>query len=66
MSEQQMFRIPLPLNFRNLAPRDFYLFHTLKDKFQRIHLVDGEDLCEQLLKTQPAISVDELKHVFTA
>jgi hypothetical protein len=44
---------------KELASSDFYLPLTGKDRLERIHTVDGDDLCEQLLEILQEISVDE-------
>jgi hypothetical protein len=46
---------------KDIAPSDFYLFTTVKDRLERIYTVDGDDLCEQLLEILQEISVDELE-----
>jgi transposase len=66
ISEHQMSRMPLPFHSPDLAPSDFYLFPTVKNRLERIHRVDGNDLFEQLLEILRATPVDELELVFTA
>jgi hypothetical protein len=64
MSEYQMPPMPQPSYSLDLAPNDFYLFPTVKNRLERIHTVDGDDLFEQLLELVPVIPVDELDRVF--
>jgi crotonobetainyl-CoA:carnitine CoA-transferase CaiB-like acyl-CoA transferase len=66
MSEHQMSRMPQPPHSPDLAPSDFYLFPTAKNRLERIHTVDGDDLFEQLLEILQAIPVDELERVSPA
>jgi hypothetical protein len=58
--------MPQPSYSPDFAPSDFYLFPTVKDRLERTHTVDGDDLFEQLFEILRAIAVDELERVFTA
>jgi transposase len=50
MSEHQMSRMPQLSYSPDLAPSDFYLFRTVKDRLERIHTRNGDDLFKQLLE----------------
>jgi hypothetical protein len=65
MSEHQMSRMPHPSYSIHLVSRYFDLFPTVKDRLERIHTVDGDDLFQQLLEIGPVTSVDEVGRIFT-
>jgi hypothetical protein len=48
----------------NLAPNDFYLFPTIKEKLKDIQMVDEEHLFYQLQEILKSISRKELDEVF--
>jgi hypothetical protein len=66
MLEHQMSRMSQPPYSPALAPSDFCLFHTVKNRLESIHTVDGADLFEQLLEILQAIPVDEFERVLTS
>jgi hypothetical protein len=63
MSEHQMSRMPKPPYSPDLAPSDFSLFSTVKNRLERIHTVDGDDLFGQLSETLQAIPVHRVREV---
>jgi histone-lysine N-methyltransferase SETMAR len=66
MSEHQMSGMPQPPYCPDLAPSDFYLFTTMEDRLDKIHMVDGDDFFEQLSEILQEIPIDESERVFTA
>jgi histone-lysine N-methyltransferase SETMAR len=66
MPEHQMPRTPQPPYSPDLAPSDFYVFPIVKDRLERFHMVDDDELFEQLLEILQAVAIDELKRVFTS
>jgi hypothetical protein len=58
--------MPKPPYSPDLAPSDFSLFSTVKNRLEKTNTVDGDDLFEQLSEMLPAIPIDELEPVFTA
>jgi hypothetical protein len=42
LEEQSILRMPHPPYSPDLAPSDFYLFLTVKEKLERIHLADED------------------------
>jgi hypothetical protein len=50
----------------NQAPSDLYLFSTVKEKLERIHLVDEDQFFECLQGVLKGVDQQELNHVFQA
>jgi hypothetical protein len=50
----------------NLATSDFYLFSTVKEKFERIHLADEDQFFECLQGVLRGLDRQELNRVFQA
>jgi hypothetical protein len=66
MSDHQMIRMPQPPYSPDLAPSDFYLFGTVKNRLEQIQASDADDFFEQLQEILSSISVEELERVFAA
>jgi histone-lysine N-methyltransferase SETMAR len=64
MAEHNMIRLKHPLDSPDLAPRDFYLFPTIKERLTDIQMVGEEDLFDPLRKLLNEIPVRELRKVF--
>jgi hypothetical protein len=50
----------------DIAPSDFYLFPTVKEKLQDAEMVDKENLFYRLPELLNGIPIHELRKVFTA
>jgi histone-lysine N-methyltransferase SETMAR len=50
----------------DMAPIDFYLFPTIKEKLERIHLADEDQLFEYLQAVVKRLDQQELNRVFQA
>jgi hypothetical protein len=66
MSDHRMIRMPQPPSSPDLAPSDFYLFGTVKNRLGQIQASDANDFFEQLEEILNSISVEELERVFAA
>jgi hypothetical protein len=62
--QDNMIRLQHPLSSLDLAPSDFYLFPTIKEKPKDIQMVDEEDLFYRLQQILNSISRKELDKVF--
>jgi hypothetical protein len=61
-----MIRMPQPPYSPDLAPSDFYLFGTVKNRLEQIQASDADDFFEQLTEILNSISPEELERVFAA
>jgi hypothetical protein len=59
-----MIRLKQPPYSPDLAPSDFYLFPTIKERLTDVQMVDEEDLFYQLRELLNDIPVRELRKVF--
>jgi hypothetical protein len=59
-------RIPCQLYSHNLAISDLYLFSTVKEKLERIHLADEDQFFECLQEILMGLDQQELNRVFQA
>jgi hypothetical protein len=59
-----MIRLKHPLSSPDLAPSDFYLFPTLKERLKDLEMVDEEDLFNRLKEILNKIRHKELDKVF--
>jgi hypothetical protein len=59
-----MIRLQHPLYSLDLAPSDFYLFPTIKEKLKDIQMVGEEELFYRLQEILKSISRKELDKVF--
>jgi hypothetical protein len=57
---------PDPPYSSDLACSDFYLFLTVKEKFEHIHVVDEDQFFESLQEILREIDQEELNSVFQA
>jgi hypothetical protein len=64
MAEHNMIRLKHPPDSPDLAPSDFYLFLTIKEKPTDIQMVDEKDLFYRLRELLNRIPVRELRKVF--
>jgi hypothetical protein len=64
ISEPNTRRLKHPPYSPDLAPSDFYLFPTIKEKLKDIQMVDEEDLFYRLQELLNGISCKELDKVF--
>jgi hypothetical protein len=64
MAEQNMIGLKHSPDSPDLAPSDFYLFSTIKEKLTDIQMVHEEDLCYRLPELLNEIPVRELRKVF--
>jgi hypothetical protein len=46
--EHGMFCMPCPLYLPDLAPSDFYLFPTVKQKIESFQVIDNDELFDRL------------------
>jgi hypothetical protein len=61
-----MRRMPQPPYSPDLAPSDFYLFPTVKEKLERTQLDDEDQFFESLEAILRGIDQEELNRVFHA
>jgi hypothetical protein len=69
MSDHRMIRMPQPPYSPGLAPCDFCLFGTVKNRLEQIQASDADDFFfffEHLDEILGSISVEELERVFAA
>jgi hypothetical protein len=64
MVEDNMIRLKHPPQSPDLAPSNFYLFPTIKERLTDIQTVDEEDLFSRLRELLNEIPVRELRKVF--
>jgi hypothetical protein len=64
MTEHHMIRLKHPPYSLDLAPSDFYLFPTIKERLTDIRMVDEEDLFCRFRELLNEIPVRELRKVF--
>jgi hypothetical protein len=64
MTEHHMIRLKHPPDSPELAPSDFYLFPTIKERLNDIQMIDEEDLFYRLRELLNEIPVRELRKVF--
>jgi hypothetical protein len=64
MAERNMIRLKNPPYSPDLAPSDFYLFPTIKERPTNIQVVDEEDLFCQWRELLNTIPVRELRKAF--
>jgi hypothetical protein len=62
--QHDMIRLQHPPYSPDLAPSDFYLLPTIKEKLKDIQMVDEEDLFDGLQEILNSISRKELDKVF--
>jgi hypothetical protein len=61
-----MLRMPQPPYSPDLAPSDFYLFLTVKEKLERTQMADEDQFFESLEAILRCIDQEELNTVFQA
>jgi hypothetical protein len=61
-----MRRMPQPPYSSDLAPSDFYLFPTVKEKLERTQVADEDHFFESLQAILRRIDQEELNRVFQA
>jgi hypothetical protein len=66
VAEHNMIRLTRPPYSPDLAPSDFYLFPTVKERLKDIEIVDEEDLFNRLKEILNEIPRKELDTVFGA
>jgi hypothetical protein len=66
LADHNMVRLQHPPYSPNLAPSDFSLFPTVKEKLKDIEMVDEEDLFYPLQEFLNDIPIRELRKVITA
>jgi hypothetical protein len=64
LKEHSILRMPGQLYSHDLAPSDFYLFHTVKEKLGRVQLADQDQFFECLEKLLRGLDQQELNTVF--
>jgi hypothetical protein len=64
-AEHHMIRLKHPSYSPDLAPSDFYLFSTIKERLTDIQMVGEEDVFDQLRELLNEIAVRELTKVFS-
>jgi histone-lysine N-methyltransferase SETMAR len=60
MAEHNMIRVKHPSYSPDLAPSDFYLFPTIKERFTDIQMVGEKDLFDQLRELLNKIAVRQI------
>jgi hypothetical protein len=58
--------MPCPPYLLDFASSGFYLFPTVKEKLERIQVIDRDQLCDCLQEILAGINHDELNQVFRA
>jgi hypothetical protein len=58
--------MPHPLYSPDLAPSDFYLFPTVKERLERAHVADEDEFFESLQGILRGIDQEELNRMFQA
>jgi transposase len=66
LEEHDMRRMPQPPYSPDLAPSDFYLFPTVKERLERIQLADEDQFFESLQEILNGLGHEELNAVFRA
>jgi hypothetical protein len=66
LAEHSMIRLKHPPYWAGLAPSDFYLFPTVKERLKDIEMVDEDDLFNRLKEILNEIPWKELDKVFGA
>jgi hypothetical protein len=66
LEEHDMRRMPQSPYSPDLAPSDFYLFPTVKEKLERIQVVDENQFSKSLQAILRGIDREELNRVFQA
>jgi transposase len=66
LQEHDMRRMPQPLYSPDLAPSDFYLFPTVKEKLERTQVADEDQFFESLQAILRGIDQEELNRLFQA
>jgi transposase len=66
VKEHDMLRIPQPSYSPDLAPSDFYLFRTVKERLERSQVADEDQFFESLQGILRGIDQQELNRVFQA
>jgi hypothetical protein len=66
LADDNRMRLQHPPHSPNLAPSDFYLFPTVKEKLKDSEMVDEEDLFYRLQELLNDIPIRELCKIFTA
>jgi hypothetical protein len=66
LKEHSIVRMPRPSYLPSLASNDFYLFPTVKEKLEWIHLADEDQFFECLQDVLRGINLEELNIVFQA
>jgi hypothetical protein len=64
LEEHDMRRMPQPPYSPDLAPSDFYLFPTVKEKLERTQVADEDQFFESLQAILRGIDREKLKRVF--
>jgi transposase len=64
LEEHDMCRMPQPPYSPDLAPSDFYLFPTVKEKLERTQVADESQFLESLQAILRGIDREELNRVF--
>jgi hypothetical protein len=64
LEEHDMHRLSQPAYSPNLAPSDFYLFPTVKERLERIQLADEDQFFESLQEILDGLDHEELNAVF--
>jgi hypothetical protein len=65
-ADHNMMRLQYPLYLPDLAPNDFYILPTVKEKLKNIEIVDEEGLFYRLQELLNDILFRESRKVFTA
>jgi hypothetical protein len=66
LEKHDIHRMPDQLYLPNLATSDLYLFSTVKEELERIHLADGDQFFECLQGVVKGLDQQELNRVFQA
>jgi hypothetical protein len=66
LEKQDIYRTPDQLYSLNLAISDLYLFFTVKEKLERIHLADEDQFFESLQGVLRVLDQQELNRIFQA
>jgi hypothetical protein len=66
LQEHNILRMPHPPYSQDLASDGFYLFPTVKEKLERIHLADEDQFLECLQGILSGLDQQELNRIFQA
>jgi hypothetical protein len=66
MKTQEMGSMPYPPYSPELAPNDFYLFPTVKERLEYASITDEDQLFEELHTILRSIPKEELERLFEA